>query len=481
MEFRKWFEDVSSTEYRGRRKQQITNLAKRFFGKPDTVVDQDEFYDLDWVLPNGREFGISWQLSDMYFQKETISISFEQYSDADPSEKELGTIGGNFDTKKNLQPGSLNFSKKLFAFVKELKKLGIAINYSTAGRRRHVYDKMLRKANFTPLAQTNSKQFMPSFWWEAMDPVSTALAQRKQQILGICEKYFGEPAIIRKGSNEHLPYQMVWDLPRGRNLVILWVKREINTEKEALNIDFDQGNTGEEVSDKNSGYNTNKQLQPGSMDFVKTLYAFVKEIKSLGIAITYTTGGKRKSLYDKYLNKAGFNSIFSTEEPFYQSVWENSTMDVDQTSQRLQQIIDIGTKYFGKPWKVYSHNLPIEVFWDLPQGRELDIVYSNKEYYTSKETITISFDQSTDQKLSNKNQEFSTAKQLQPGSIDFVKNLYAFVKDIKSIGIAIKYGTAGKRKHLYDKYLKKANFNQAFGTSKPFGSAVWEGNQNDFS
>ncbi len=152
----------------------------------------------------------------------------------------------------------------------------------------------------------------------------------------------------------------------------------------------------------------------------------------------------------------------------------------DPASQIKQQITAIGKKYFGRPNNY--NNDDNEIFFEkLPYGRSI-YLYWEKDPNTSKYIIDISFDQEDIKDLSskNQNQEFDTSKSLQPGSIDFSKKLYAFVKELKSLGFGITYATSGKRTQLYDKYLRKANFAPSPYKGR-YDRAVWETNDYSFN
>lgn len=163
MTFKNWLE-ATEKNYEGRKKKMLA-LATKFFGKPQQVSSlTPDTLDMDWLLPNERELGISWEARNAFSYKEAISISFEQYNDSEKSGKDT-----DFETGKSLQPGSLDFARQLYSFVKELKALGIAVNYTTWGRREKVYDRWLSKAQFNPIG-TQKFGPMRTHWWENEKP-----------------------------------------------------------------------------------------------------------------------------------------------------------------------------------------------------------------------------------------------------------------------------------------------------------------------
>lgn len=163
LNFKEWL--INESSFVSERKKQIYSICKKYFGKAVNLVKSPG--ELDMTFDYGSKIiEFTWQWRDDVIKKETLQISFSDYDMAmddkfKPSSKDQGTP---FQTNVKLQPGSIDFARKLKELVKEIQQLGVNITYSTWGRRNDVYAKFLAKQGFT---RVNAQKTTADYWWLA--------------------------------------------------------------------------------------------------------------------------------------------------------------------------------------------------------------------------------------------------------------------------------------------------------------------------
>jgi hypothetical protein len=115
------------------------------------------------------------------------------------------------------------------------------------------------------------------------------------------------------------------------------------------------------------------------------------------------------------------------------------------------------------------HTIAQSVFGDCEGMGYINCRFQNRllEFYYSSQTnsVEISFYwRASPKEVSNKNSEFTTGTQLQPGTVEAMHKLIEFARKLKEYKVNIKFFTEGRRAIIYDKALAIAGYKK---TSTP--------------
>lgn len=154
-------------------------------------------------------------------------------------------------------------------------------------------------------------------WFFNEIAATSFVVQRKKQIYDISKKYFGKPLdLLKSGTNLNMEFQF-----GNKALTLTWEWRDPTLKRETMNISFSDEEMETSMSNKDLGtpFKTAINLQSGSVNFARNLREFTKELKILGVNVTYSTWGRRNDVYSKFLSKAGFSRVIpkNTEKDDY--------------------------------------------------------------------------------------------------------------------------------------------------------------------
>ena len=123
-------------------------------------------------------------------------------------------------------------------------------------------------------------------------------------------------------------------------------------------------------------------------------------------------------------------------------------------------ILDLATRIFGDCKK--RHNITC-------QFENRYIAFS---YYPSRSLISVAFNflEEPERPSLTEPTSFTTARELQPGTMTAIRKFEEFASELKKRGVGITYITGGRRLNLYKRVMEKVGMSV---TSSSGGFPVW--------